>query len=90
MLEKFRHCFKKIFSSVSDLKQVKKTPDFYDFICNDLEIAPSRLIHVGENWESDFVFPRKAGVQSFLLDRRRETPATYVLKDLRELLEILK
>ncbi len=48
IVEDFRHCFKHIFSPVSVLQEVKKTPKFYEMICKVLGIEPSTIVHVGD------------------------------------------
>jgi FMN phosphatase YigB (HAD superfamily) len=86
----FRHYFKHVFSPVSDLKEAEKTPRFYRMICENSGIKPSVMVHVGNDWNSDFVIPRKVGIKCFLLDRTEEKSGKFVIKDLRELEEKLK
>jgi FMN phosphatase YigB (HAD superfamily) len=85
IIEDFRHYFKHVFSSVSDLEEAKKTPRFYRMVCKDSGIKPSALVHVGNDWKSDFVIPRKIGIKCFLLDRTEEKSGKFVIRDLREL-----
>jgi FMN phosphatase YigB (HAD superfamily) len=85
IIEDFRHYFKHVFSPVSDLKEAKKTPKFYRMICEDLGIKPFVMVHVGNDWNFDFVIPRKIGIRCFLLDRTGEKSGKFVVKDLREL-----
>jgi len=89
MIEKFRHYFKQIYSPVSDRKEVKKIPHFYEMICKILGIEPSAMVHVGDEWYSDFIAPRKVGVKSFYLDRTGEKRGEFVIKDLRMLEDCL-
>lgn len=89
MIEKFRHCFKHIYSPISDCQEIKKEPQFYSMICKILEIKPRAIVHVGDDWYSDFISPRKINVKSFFLDRTGEKSGEYVVKDLRELEERL-
>ncbi|MEM2110859.1 MAG: HAD family hydrolase [Candidatus Bathyarchaeia archaeon] len=81
---KIRHFFKNIFSPVSDLQKVNKTIEFYQMICNDLKIEPSKLAHIGDEWIFDFIIPRKVGIKSFFLDRTGERRGRYIIKDLEE------
>jgi len=85
VIEKFRHYFKHIFSSVSDRQEVKKTPQFYEMICKILRIEPLAVVHVGDEWYFDFIAPRRVGFKSFFLDRTGEKSGKFVIKDLREL-----
>jgi len=85
VIEKFRHCFKHIYSPVSDRQEVKKTPGFYEMICKILEIEPCAMAHIGDEWYSDFISPRRIGIKSFYLDRTGEKGGNFVIRDLRGL-----
>jgi len=85
MIEKFSHYFDHIFSSVSDYREVRKTPQLFEKICKILKIEPYAMAHVGDQWYSDFISPRKIGIKSFFLDRTGEKSGEYTIKDLREL-----
>ena len=85
MIEKIRHYFKHTYSPVSDRQEVKKTPEFYETICKNLEIEPSAMAHAGDEWYPDFISPRKIGIKSFYLDRTEEKSGKFVIKDLKEL-----
>ncbi|MFQ5978873.1 MAG: HAD family hydrolase [Candidatus Heimdallarchaeota archaeon] len=85
IFEGFRHFFKHIFSPVSDFQEVKKTERFYEMICRVLKIEPSAVVHVGDDWDSDYIAPRKAGLRSFFLDRTEERTGKFVIKSLTEL-----
>lgn len=89
MIDKFRHCFKHVYSTVSDCQKIKKEPQFYSMICKNLEIKARAIVHVGDDWYSDFISPRKINVKSFFLDRTGEKSGEYVVNDLRELEERL-
>ena len=85
MIEKFRHYFKHIFSPVSDRQEVKKTPKFYGMICEILGIEPWAMVHVGDEWYSDFISPKSIGIKSFYLDRTGKKGGKSVIRNLREL-----
>ncbi len=85
MIEKFRPYFKHIYSPVSDCQNVKKTPEFFEMICRFLEIEPCVMAHVGDDWYSDFISPRKIGINSFFLDRTGEKSGKFVIGNLKEL-----
>jgi HAD superfamily hydrolase (TIGR01549 family) len=60
--------FVRLFSSVSHYKQLK-IPDFYLTICGEMGVKPSQVIHVGDNWQFDFLNARQAGLNAFYIDR---------------------
>lgn len=60
--------FVRIFSSISHYRQVKN-PDFYLSICAEMGVRPNQVIHVGDNWQFDFLNARQAGLNAFYLDR---------------------
>jgi putative hydrolase of the HAD superfamily len=85
MIEKVRHYFKHIFSPISDRYEVKKTPQMYEMICKVLETEPDAMVHVGDDWYSDFISPSKIGITSFYLDRTGKKSGEFVIRDLNEL-----
>jgi len=68
LLRDIKPYFVRIFSSVSHYKQVK-TPDFYLRICEEMGVKPGQVIHVGDNWQFDFLNARQAGLNAFYIDR---------------------
>ncbi len=84
-IEKLRHYFTHIFSPISNRQEVKKTPQFYKMICKVLGIEPPAIVHVGDEWYSDFIAPRRISVKSFFLDRTGEKSGKFVIKNLWEL-----
>ena len=85
MIEKVSHYFKHIFSPISDRNEIKKEPQMYEMICKILDTEPNKIAHVGDNWYSDFVSPRKIGIKSFYLDRTGKKRGKLVIRDLNEL-----
>jgi len=61
--------FANVFSSLTDYKQLK-TSEFYLKMCQTLEVSPKQVVHVGDNWQFDFVAPMEAGIQVFHLNRK--------------------
>ncbi len=90
MIEKFKHHFKHVFSSVSDRREVRKTPQFYEMIYRVLSIEPKTIVHVGDEWYSDFISARRIGIKSFYLDRTGGKSGKLVIRDLRELEDRLR
>ncbi len=63
--------FAKVFSSISDYKLLK-TPEFYREMCRMLGVRPEQVVHVGDNWQFDFVAPSEIGIRAVHLDRKRQ------------------
>jgi len=68
LLRDIKSYFVRVFSSVSHYKQLK-SPDFYLKICEEMGVKPSQVIHVGDNWQFDFLNARQAGMNAFYIDR---------------------
>ena len=84
---KFRH----IFSAVTDFGNTKKESDVYRKICSILGVESDEIVHVGDNWEFDYVAPRKAGIRAFYLDRDDSRGGTKeVVKNLKEFEERIR
>jgi putative hydrolase of the HAD superfamily len=84
-----QHYFSHIFSAVTDFHQTKKDITIYEKICHILQIKPTDIIHVGDNYLFDYLVPQKLGITTFYLNRTPthhpgNTP--YTLKNLDELL----
>jgi putative hydrolase of the HAD superfamily len=56
------------FSSTSLLNQLK-TPKFYAYVCESIRVNPAQIVHVGDNWQFDFLNSSQAGINAFHLDR---------------------
>lgn len=69
-LESVRNYFADIFSSIS-LCRGLKTPQFYAYVCELMEVSPDRIVHVGDNWQFDYLNSRQAGINVFHLDRKQ-------------------
>jgi putative hydrolase of the HAD superfamily len=83
--------FIRIFSATSDFGQVKKTPQFYEQICEIMGTSPSNAIHVGDHYEFDYLVPKSLGMEAYYLDRDGNRPKeTFTVKDLREFAALIK
>ncbi len=71
LLRDIKPYFARVFSSISHYRQVKN-PDFYLRICEEMGVKPGHVIHVGDNWQFDFLNARQAGVNAFHIDRSGE------------------
>ncbi len=82
--------FSRIFSAVSNFGLTKKESYFYEKLCQQLNVKPSHLIHVGDNYELDYLVPKKIGIKVFYLDRTNNTPEKKgTISSLQELIERL-
>ena len=68
LLRDIKSYFVRIFSSVSHYGQLK-SPDFYLRVCEEMGVKPSHVIHVGDDWQFDFLNARQAGINAFHVDR---------------------
>ena len=71
LLRDIKSYFVRLFSPISHYRQVK-SPDFYLRICEEMGVKPSQVIHIGDNWQFDFLNARQAGLNAFYLDRLGE------------------
>jgi len=81
--------FDLVVSATSDFGLVKKSPAFYQRICELLGVCPHDLIHVGDHWEFDYQTPRGMGIAAFHLSRGGDRSGPDVIRDLRTLPAIL-
>jgi putative hydrolase of the HAD superfamily len=82
LLSEIDGCFVRVFSSVSDYRQLK-TSSFYLKVCQEMGVSPEEMAHVGDSWQFDFTMPREAGVNAFHLDRKGQ-PGSESMTDLRQ------
>jgi len=87
LLRDVKPYFVRVFSSVSHYRQLK-SPDFYLSICKEMGVEPSRVTHVGDNWQFDFINAQLAGVNALYLDRSGRNHQEH-LSDLSQLKNLL-
>ena len=75
--------FDRIFSATSDFREVKKTPRFYERVCEVMKVRPEEMIHVGDHYEFDYLIPRALGIRAFYLDRSAQKEGASILWDLK-------
>ncbi|HUU39661.1 MAG TPA: HAD family hydrolase [Desulfatiglandales bacterium] len=81
----FQGFFTRVFSATSDFGQVKKTPQFYEQLCNIMGENPSDVIHVGDHYKFDYIVPKELGIKAYYLDRDGKNPKDdSTVKDLRD------
>lgn len=61
--------FIRVFSSSSDFSFPGKPPEFFKAIQRELKAKPQEILHVGDDPESDYVNPMKAGLRALLVSR---------------------
>jgi HAD superfamily hydrolase (TIGR01549 family) len=72
LLQDIQPYFSGIYSSITDYRQLK-TSEFYSKMCQAIQVAPEQVVHIGDNWQFDFVAPSEIGIQAFYLDRKQQT-----------------
>lgn len=83
-INNLRKFFFRTFSTTSDFGMMKKAPEVYKKVCRSLGIAPSQIVHVGDEYEFDYQAPLSVGIKSFLIDRTGNRKEDYVVRDLFE------
>jgi putative hydrolase of the HAD superfamily len=86
---KIKHYFNHVFSSLSDFDLVKKTPEVYKQVLNLLKIKTDEIIHLGDNFNFDYISPKKIGISSIYLDRSKKNNGDNTIFSLSELKNIL-
>lgn len=77
--------FSKVYSASSDFNLKKKEAQVFKKVCEDFQIKPEELIHIGDEEEYDVNVPRSIGAQAFLLCRKKDKKADfYDLKTFKE------
>ena len=72
-----------VYSAISDTGRYEKDENFYRFLSNSLGVEEKEILHVGDDYEFDYVMPRRAGLNSEHLSR--EGKGLRALTDLIEL-----
>lgn len=53
----------------SDLMLTKASGNLYKYIIDDLKVAPSSIMHIGDNYHSDFENARLYGIDAFFIEK---------------------
>ncbi|MBS4763581.1 MAG: HAD-IA family hydrolase [Brachyspira sp.] len=53
----------------SDLMLTKASANLYKYIINDLRVKPSTIMHLGDNYHSDFENARLYGIDAFFIEK---------------------
>jgi putative hydrolase of the HAD superfamily len=84
LLQDIAPYFSEIYSSITDYQQLK-TSEFYLKMCQAMRVEPEQVVHIGDNWQFDFVAPSEIGIRAFYLDREQQTNKENSLTSLLEL-----
>ena len=49
----------------SEIKLTKSKGTLYDYICSDLDIKPDKILHIGDNLQSDINLASKKGIHAY-------------------------
>jgi HAD superfamily hydrolase (TIGR01549 family) len=83
--------FTRVFSTTSDLQEVKKTAHLYRQICDIMGVKPFETIHVGDHYEFDYLAPKGLGIEAYYLDRDGKRPTDeFTVRDLREFANLIE
>ncbi len=83
-LEKF---FDFVFSTTSDFNCIKGDSRGYLEACKKMRIGPSQLIHIGDDYEFDYLAAQRVGIDAYFLDRQPKVGKRIALKTVRNLNE---
>ena len=98
-IEEIRDYFSRIYSCTSDFGMVRKKPDVYIRICEELNVRPEEVVHVGDHYKFDYEIPRSIGMKAYYIDRLNGKDETFalqepgnkgILRSLTELIDMLK
>ena len=78
----------KYFDSIyvsSEIRKTKASGEIFQHIIKDFDIAPNKILHIGDNYNSDVIMPKAFGIESFyypkVIKRFMQVPAnTRLLK----------
>ncbi|MEK6864423.1 MAG: HAD family hydrolase [Nanoarchaeota archaeon] len=82
--ENIAQYFEAVYSMSDDFGTMKKEPEIYKEICKKLGITTDEIVHVGDSRTHDYDNPTKAGIKSFLLDRKAVEKHDFVVNTLYE------
>ncbi|MBU5687818.1 MAG: helix-turn-helix domain-containing protein [Candidatus Aenigmatarchaeota archaeon] len=77
--------FIKTFSTVSDFGSMSKDACVFNKVSELLNVPLHDIIHIGDDYQFDYMIPTSVGIRSFIIDRRGRKNESYVIKNLFEL-----
>jgi len=66
------------------------TTEIYLKICQILNVSPTRVLHIGDHWEFDYIEASKAGLNAIFLDRSNNKKGEFIVNNLKEVESIIK
>ena len=89
-MKKLEPYFKTSFSALSDFKELKNS-EIYFKICKILNVYPEQIMHIGDQWEFDYLAACKAGLNALYLDRSNtRKKGKYIINSLEEVKKIIE
>ncbi|MBU4456263.1 MAG: HAD family hydrolase, partial [Nanoarchaeota archaeon] len=88
-LEDLQNYFSQIISTIDDIKMHKKQEGTYEEVLKILNVKPEEIIHIGDSFNSDYLAPRKAGIFSLYLDRKKQRTGEGIIYSLEEIKKYL-
>ncbi len=76
--------FTKVISATTDYGMVKKGKEFYRMLCNELDVQPNDIIHIGDHPIFDYKAPMSLGIKAYLF--KNNTPL-YGIHDTNDAIE---
>ena len=76
--------FASIFSAVSNFGKTKKDKEVYEMVCYEMGIEKDGIVHIGDNYEFDYLAAKQAGIEAYYLDRKGNMNGSHVVKNLKE------
>ena len=87
LLRDVRPYFARMFSATSEFGVVKDAR-FFGWMCNELQVEPYEVVHIGDSWKKDHLSAGEAGIVSYYLDRdSTDGSALHTLWDLAAVLD---
>jgi|GEM_PF-5615489 len=86
---KIKNYFSKVYLSYE--YRTTKKEELYDKMLSTINFNKDGLIMIGDDFERDFVIPRKKGIAAIFLDRSmKKSKSSEVIHNLTDLIELLK
>ncbi|MCM1214436.1 MAG: glycosyltransferase [Lachnospiraceae bacterium] len=57
----------------SDCKKLKATGKLFDYMLKSENVlSPNTILHIGDNWNSDYLVPKSKGIQAYFLPKTKD------------------
>lgn len=86
----FKELFDEIISVSKKYNSHDKGSEVYEKICEEHNIKPFELLHVGDSYIQDVEAPRAIGAQSLFLNRDEKIRSINTIKSLKEVIDFIK